>query len=51
MLGFLSGPRGSSVNPQLLPRKKNTLHLSSTYLPVVFQALPQNKQRQTMKRR
>ena len=51
VLGLLSGPRGSSVAPQLLPSKKNTLYLSSTYLPVVFQALPQNKQCQTMKHR
>lgn len=32
------------VTPHLLLSKKNTFYLSSTYLPAVFQALPQNKQ-------
>lgn len=31
--------------------RENVLYFSSTYLPLVFQALPQSKQRQTMKRR
>lgn len=47
MLRLLSGPGDSSVTAQLLPSKKNTFYLSSTYPPAVFQALPQNKQRQT----
>lgn len=38
------GLRHSLVTPHLLPSKKNTFYLSSTYLPVIFQALPQNKQ-------